>query len=301
MQLKLKSNIDLSEISETPPHVGEARRIFRVMFGRWLVIFGTVVILLLVLTAAFAPLIAPYDPIQPDMAQSLQQPSNEHLLGTDRLGRDVLSRVIYGSRVSLWVGVISISLASIIGISMGMAAGFFGRFTNNIIMRITDALMAIPPIVLAMAIAALLGGGLRNVSISIGISMLPTYCRLMCSQVLSIRASDYIIAALSTGASPPRIMGRHLLPNSFPPLLVLITLNMGTAILAEASLSFLGIGIAPPEPTWGGMVSDGYRYLITNPVLSLAPGIVILLVVLAFNMVGDGLRDALDPRLRGVV
>jgi peptide/nickel transport system permease protein/oligopeptide transport system permease protein len=272
-----------------------------VFFGRWVVILGTVIILLLIAASAFAPWLAPYDPIKPNMIESLQQPSSKHILGTDVLGRDVLSRIIYGARVSLLVGVIATSIAAFIGMAMGLAAGYFGGWINNVIMRITDALMSLPPIVLALAVAALLGGGLKNVMISVGISMVPTYCRLMCGQVLSIKESDYITATVASGASHTRIMLRHLLPNSFPPILVLITLNMGMAILAEASLSFLGIGISPPAAAWGAMVSDGYRYLTDNPVLSFAPGVAVMLVVLAFNLVGDGLRDALDPRLRGIL
>jgi peptide/nickel transport system permease protein len=301
MQFKSKHDNRTNEITEAPPQVSEIRRIFKVMFSRGVVVFGAVIVIALLLTAALGPLIAPYDPIKPDLSITLQQPSSEHILGTDALGRDVLSRIIHGARVSLWVGVIAVSIACIVGMSLGLAAGYFGRWVNNIIMRIMDAMMAIPPLPLSLAIAALLGGGLRNVMISVGISLVPTYCRLMCGQVLTIKESDYITAANVIGANDIRIMLRHLLPNSFPPLLVLITLNMGIAILAEASLSFLGIGISPPAAAWGAMVSDGYRYLFTNPVLSFAPGVAIMLVVLAFNMVGDGLRDALDPRLRGII
>jgi peptide/nickel transport system permease protein len=290
-----------TDLTQAPPRVSEFRRFRRVFFGRWVVILGTVIVLLLIIASIFAPWLSPYDPIKPDMAASLKQPSSEHILGTDRLGRDVLSRIIYGARVSLLVGVIATSIAAVIGMGMGLAAGYFGGWTNNVIMRITDALMSIPPIVLALAVAALLGGGLKNVMISVGISMVPTYCRLMCGQVLSIKESDYITAIVLSGAGHGRIMLRHLLPNSFPPILVLITLNMGIAILAEASLSFLGIGISPPAPAWGAMVSDGYQYLTDNPVLSFAPGVAVMLVVLAFNLVGDGLRDALDPRLRGIL
>jgi peptide/nickel transport system permease protein len=301
MRFKSKYDNRTNEITEAPPQVSEIRRIFKVMFSRGVVVFGAVIVIALVLTAALAPLIAPYDPIKPDLSITLQQPSREHILGTDALGRDVLSRIIHGARVSLWVGVIAVSIACIVGMSLGLAAGYFGRWVNNIIMRIMDAMMAIPPLPLSLAIAALLGGGLRNVMISVGISLVPTYCRLMCGQVLTIKESDYITAANVIGANDIRIMLRHLLPNSFPPLLVLITLNMGIAILAEASLSFLGIGISPPAAAWGAMVSDGYRYLFTNPVLSFASGVAVMLVVLAFNMVGDGLRDALDPRLRGII
>jgi peptide/nickel transport system permease protein len=301
MQFESKYDKHPNEIIEVPPQVSEIRRIFNVMFSRWVVVLGAVIVLVLVLTAALAPWITPYNPIKTDGTITLQQPSREHILGTDALGRDVLSRIIYGSRVALWVGVIAISIAGIIGMSLGLAAAYFGRWVNNIIMRIIDTLMVIPPILLALAIAALLGGGLRNVMISVGISLVPTYSRLMCGQVLIIKENDYITAANVIGANDIRIILRHLLPNSFPPLLVLITLNMGIAILAEAALSFLGIGISPPAAAWGAMVYDGYRYLLTNPVLSFAPGVAIILVVLAFNLVGDGLRDALDPRLRGII
>jgi peptide/nickel transport system permease protein len=283
------------------PRVSEFKRFRRVFFGRWVVILGMLIVLLLIIAAIFAPWLAPYNPIKSSMTESLQQPSRQHLLGTDILGRDVLSRIIFGTRVSLMVGVIATSIAAIIGMVMGLLAGYFSGWINSVIMRVTDALMTIPPIMLALAVAALLGGGLKNVMISVGISLIPTYCRLMCGEILSIKESDYVTAAVLSGATHTRIMLRHLLPNSFPPILVLITLNMGIAILAEAALSFLGIGISPPQPAWGAMISDGYRYLNTNPVLSLAPGVAVILVVLAFNLVGDGLRDALDPRLRGVL
>jgi ABC-type dipeptide/oligopeptide/nickel transport system permease subunit len=292
---------DYDMITEAPPKVNEAKRIFKVMFSRWIVVFSTVIILALIVLAIFAPLIAPYNPIKVDLQVALQQPSGDYLLGTDWLGRDVLSRIIYGTRVSLMVGIITVGIGSVIGMSLGLIAGYFGRLTNNIIMRIIDAMISLPPLVLALAIAAALGGGLRNVMISIGIAMVPMYCRLMCAEVLSIKASDYITAAKSIGSKDIRIMLSHILPNSFPPLLVLITLNMGQAILAEAGLSFLGIGISPPEPAWGAMVSEGYKYLFNNPILSFAPGIAIVLVVLSFNIVGDGLRDSLDPRLRGII
>jgi ABC-type dipeptide/oligopeptide/nickel transport system permease subunit len=271
------------------------------MFSRWVVIFGTIIILIVIVTAVFGPIFAPHDPIEINLSMTLQKPSHEYPLGTDALGRDVLSRIIYGARVALWVGIIATSIASVIGMLMGLIAGYFGGWINNVIMRTIDTLMAIPPIILALSIAAVLGGGLRNVMISVGISMVPTYCRLMCSQVLSIKENDYVLAAIVSGANHVHIMFSHLLLNSFPPLLVLITLNMGIAILAEAALSFLGIGISPPAAAWGAMVYDGYRYLLTNPILSIAPGIAVMLVVLSFNLVGDGLRDALDPRLRGII
>jgi ABC-type dipeptide/oligopeptide/nickel transport system permease subunit len=301
MWSKSKVNGRCDEIAKAPPKVSEARRILKVMFSRWLVVFGAIIILALIVAAIFAPLIAPYDPIQQDLSIALQQPSSDHLLGTDWLGRDVLSRIIYGTRISIMVGVIAVGIACIIGMSLGLVAGYFGRWTNNIIMRIIDAMMSLPPLVLALAISSALGGGLKNVMIAIGIAMVPIYCRLMCGQVLTVKTNDYITAAKVIGTNDFKMMLRHILPNSFPPLLVLVTLNLGQAILAEAGLSFLGIGVSPPTAAWGSMVSEGYKYLFHNPILSFAPGIAIVLVVLSFNMVGDGLRDALDPRLRGII
>jgi peptide/nickel transport system permease protein len=283
------------------PRVNEFRRIIKVMFGRWVVIVGTVMIILLILTSILAPVLAPYDPFEQNLRATLQQPTWEHLLGTDELGRDLLSRIIYGSQISLLVGIVTVTIAAVLGMSLGLIAGYFGRWADNIIMRIIDALLALPPMVLMLAIAAVLGGGLKNILIAVGIGMIPTYARLMRGQVITIREADYITASRSVGSPHIRIMSSHILPNCFAPLIVLITVNLGTAILAEASLSFLGIGITPPTPTWGSMVSLGYKYLLTNPMLSLAPGLAIMLIVLSFNMVGDGLRDALDPRLRGIL
>jgi peptide/nickel transport system permease protein len=283
------------------PRESGFRRTVRVMFGRKIVIIGAVVGLAFIFLSIFGPFISPQDPYKQNLGSALQQPSHEYLLGTDAFGRDTLSRLIYGARISLMVGVVAVTIAGVIGIFLGLIAGYFGGWIDQVIMRVIDALMALPPIALMLAIAAALGGGLFNVMISLGVSMIPTYCRLMYGQVRTLRESDYIIAARTIGASQNRIMLRHLLPNAFPPLLVLITLNMGTAILMEATLSFIGIGISPPTAAWGSMINDGYRYLITNPVLSVAPGVVISLVVLSFNLVGDGLRDALDPRLRGTL
>lgn len=294
-------NISILTPEITRPRVSEFRRVTGAMFRRRIVVGGTVVILLLIVTAVFAPLIAPYDPYEQNLNSRLAQASKSHLLGADELGRDLLSRIIYGARISLIVGIVAVTIAGTIGMILGLIAGYFGGWINTIIMRFTDALLAIPPIVLMLAIAAVLGGGLFNVLVALGISMMPTYCRLMCSQVITLKENEYIIAARSIGAGNWRIILRHLLPNAFPPLFVLLSINLGTAIMMEATLSFLGIGIKPPVATWGAMVSVGYQYLLGNPLMSFAPGCAILLVVLAFNVVGDGLRDALDPRLRGKV
>ncbi len=282
-----------------PLHISETRRFFRVMFSRWLVIFGTVIIVLLIITAVFAPLFTPYDPYKVSLKESMQQPSWHHLLGTDEMGRDVLSRIIYGSRIAVIVGLVVVTVAGVIGMLLGLLAGYFGGWTETIIMRFMDALMSLPPLVLMLAIAVMLGGGLTKVFAALAVGFMPTYCRLMCGEVLSVKENDYIMAANVIGGSHLRIMFRHLVPNVFPPLFVNITLDLGFAILSEASLSFLGIGINPPTATWGAMINGGQHYLLTNPLLSIVPGVAIVLVVLAFNLVGDGLRDALDPRLRG--
>jgi ABC-type dipeptide/oligopeptide/nickel transport system permease subunit len=296
----------MSETSfETLPEQGHNKRIseferfLRVMFSRWVVIFGTIVIISAVLVAIFAPQLAPYDPNKISLREMIQPPSAKHILGTDEMGRDVLSRVIYGSRIAVTVGLVVVTIAGIIGMFLGLIAGYFEGWIGTIIMRLMDALMSLPPLVLMLAIAVMLGGGVLNVYVAILVGFMPTYCRLMCGEILSVKQNDYTLAAQVIGASHVRVLFRHLVPNTFPPLFVIITLDLGFAILAEASLSFLGIGINPPTATWGGMINSGQQYLLTNPLLSLVPGAAIVLLVLAFNLVGDGLRDALDPRLRG--
>jgi ABC-type dipeptide/oligopeptide/nickel transport system permease subunit len=297
------------EISDTahkespgvPPRIAEYRRIVRVLLRRQVVVFGLIIITALIITAIFAPLLAPYDPYKTDMENALLQPSREHLLGTDALGRDSLSRLIYGARVALLVGLIATAVAASVGMTMGLVAGYFGGIAYTVIMRLIDALMAFPIILLSLVLSVLLGGGLTNIMIAVGIGLSVSYARVMCGSVLSIKENDYILSARSNAASDLRIMLRHILPNSFPPMIVLVTINMGGAIMIEAALSYLGVGIAPPGAAWGSMVTDGYRYLLTHPTLALVPGLAIMLVVFSFNMVGDGLRDALDPRLRGVL
>ncbi len=283
------------------PRVNEITRFFRIFVGRGLVVFGMVIILLAVIVAVFAPVLAPYDPYGTDMDKVLLKPGTAHWLGTDALGRDVLSRLMYGTRLSLLIGLTAVVVAAVIGMALGLIAGYFGGWVYIIIMRCMDSLMSFPMILLALVIAALLGGGVRNVIIAFSIAAIPVYARLMCGQVMTVKQNDYVLAERSMGASNGRIMMRHVAPNCFPPLIVLVSMMLGSTMLAEAGLSFLGIGIQPPTPTWGAMVSGGYSYLISNPVLSLAPGLVLMLVVFAFNMVGDGLRDALDPRLRGKI
>ncbi|RPJ43031.1 MAG: ABC transporter permease [Deltaproteobacteria bacterium] len=287
-------------MEEKPTH-SEIRRILRVWMSRKIVAAGTAVILILIFTAIFAPWLAPYDPYKPDLRETLRPPSWTHPLGTDALGRDLLSRIIYGSRTSLQVGLIAVGLAAVTGMFLGLLAGYFGGWTERIIMRFIDAQMAFPPIVLALSLAFVLGGGLFNCMVAVGVAMTPSYVRLTRGQVLTIKEMDYIIAARIIGGSNRRILFNHILHNVFPPLMVLMTINLGSAILAEASLSFLGVGIKPPAAAWGSMLQEGYQNIFLHPFMSFAPGFCILLIVLSFNLMGDGLRDALDPRLRGVI
>ena len=291
----------VSSFEAAPPQYSEIRYVVRTFFKRKLAVIGLIILLILVIVAIFAPLLAPYDPLAVNLDDRLESPSWKYPLGTDATGRDILSRIIYGTRTSLAVAFGAMGIAASVGITIGMLAGFFGGIIHIIIMRLVDAIMSIPMLILALCLAALLGGGLKNVILALGITLTSIYARLMCAQVLTIKENDYIMAERSMGATNLRIMMHHLMPNSLPPLIVMITLQLGTMILAEAGLSFIGVGIQPPTPAWGAMVNSGYPYLFTDPILSIAPGMAIALVVFGFNMAGDGLRDALDPRLRGII
>jgi peptide/nickel transport system permease protein len=292
---------NISGTMEAPPRVSEGRRFVRVFFRRPLVIMGCFILLALFFSAAFPGLLAPYNPTSQDLRSVLLEPSSSHLLGTDALGRDMFSRIIYGARTAVIVGFSALLISAVTGAVLGLAAGYFGGFIYTIIMRFIDALMAFPAMLLALTIAALLGGGMQMVIIALGVGMMPGYARVMCGQAISIKENDYVMAARSLGTSSARVMFRHIFPNAFPPMIVMMTIMIGTTILAEAGLSYLGIGIKEPTVAWGSLVNDGYKYLLTRPFLSIAPGVAIILVVYAFNMVGDGLRDAIDPRLRGTL
>ena len=283
------------------PRVNEYRRFVRVMFSRSVVVFGIVAILAVIFSAIFAEVISPYDPYEQGLSDVLQQPSLHHLLGTDALGRDTLSRIIHGTRITLLIGVGTVLIAACLGVVIGLVAGYFGGWTFTVIMRFTDGIMAVPPLMLALVVAALIGTGVKGVMVAVAFALWPGYIRLICGQVLSVKENEYVMAARSEGVSHLGIMFRHILPNCLSPLIVQMTMMMGLAILIEASLSFLGLGIRPPAAAWGSMVYDGYKYLVMRPILSIAPGVAIMIVVFAFNMVGDGLRDALDPRLRGTL
>ncbi len=263
------------------------------------IIIGGTIVALMLFAAATAPFIAPYDPIKVDVSQVLLPPSASHIFGTDDLGRDVFSRVLWGARISLSVGVISVSIGFLLGVSLGLAAGYLGGTFDLVAMRVVDALLSFPALVLAIAITAALGPHIQNAMIAIGIVAIPGYARLTRGQVLSIRAREFVVAARTIGAPPLRIVLRHIFPNVTNALVVQATLATAFAILAEAALSFLGLGPQPPYPSWGQDINYSQRYLANLKWwMSAGPGIAIFLAVFGFNFLGDALRDALDPRLR---
>jgi peptide/nickel transport system permease protein len=275
-----------------------ARRALHRLFRRKGAVVGLVVIAMFIVLALFAPLIAPYDPIATSWTMVRKPPSAPHWFGTDDLGRDVLSRVIYGTRASLTAGAISVGIAFSIGVPLGLLSGYRGGFVDALISRITDAMLACPFLILAIALAAFLGPSLGNAMIAIGISATPIFVRLTRGQTMSVKVEDYVEAARAVGNPPWRIAVVHMLPNIMPALLVQATLSIAAAIIAEAALSFLGLGQQPPGPSWGSMLNSAQRFLTSAPWMALWPGLGIFLVVLSFNLVGDGLRDALDPRAR---
>jgi peptide/nickel transport system permease protein len=285
--------VDLDEALESP-----ARRAQRRLFKRKGAVAGLVVIVAFILLAAFAPLIVPYDPIATSWSLVRRAPSSLHWFGTDDLGRDILARVIYGARASLFAGAISVTIALGIGVPLGMLAGYRGGFIDALISRITDAMLACPFLILAIALAAFLGPSLGNAMIAIGISATPVLVRLTRGQVMSVKVEDYVEAARAIGNPRWRIALFHILPNIMPALLVQATLSIAAAIIAEAALSFLGLGQQPPAPSWGSMLNAAQRFLTNAPWMAIWPGLAIFLVVLSLNLVGDGLRDALDPRER---
>lgn len=260
--------------------------------------FSAVVIVLIILAAVFAPLVAPYDHLEQSLADRLQDPSMAHLLGTDELGRDVLSRIIFGARISLTIGLVPTLISMAIGTVLGMAAGFYGGKVDFVIMRLADVMLAFPSLLLAMVVMYTMGGGLINIFIALSLINWASTARVVRAQTLSLKEKEYVEAARSIGVKKWTIMFRHILPNCLPSLIVLFTLNIPSAILSEASLSFLGVGAQPPSASWGLMVVRGKKYLFSEPWLCIAPSVAIMIVVLAFNFLGDGLRDVLDPYLK---
>jgi len=275
-----------------------ARRALRRLFKRKGAVVGLVVIVTFALVALLAPLIAPYDPIATSWTAVRKPPSALHWFGTDELGRDILTRVIYGARASLMAGAISVTIALTIGVPLGLLSGYRGGFIDALISRITDAMLACPFLILAIALAAFLGPSLTDAMIAIGISATPIFIRLTRGQVMNVKVEDYVEAARAMGNPRWRIALFHILPNILPALLVQATLSIAAAIIAEAALSFLGLGQQPPFPSWGSSLNAAQRFLSNAPWMAIWPGLAIFLVVLSLNLVGDGLRDALDPRER---
>jgi len=275
-----------------------ARRALRRLFKRKGAVAGLIVLSIFLLLAIFAPLIAPFDPVATSWSLVRKPPSALHWFGTDELGRDVLARVIYGTRASLLAGVISVSIALSVGVPLGLISGYRGGFIDALISRITDAMLACPFLILAIALAAFLGPSLGNAMIAIGVTATPIFVRLTRGQVMSVKVEDYVEAARAMGNPRWRIALFHILPNIMPALLVQATLSVAAAIIAEAALSFLGLGQQPPSPSWGSMLNAAQRFLTNAPWMAIWPGLAIFLVVLSLNLVGDGLRDALDPRER---
>lgn len=263
-------------------------------------LIGAVVTILIMLIAIFAPWIAPYDPLVQDPAIRLEGITSDHVLGTDDFGRDVLSRIIHGSRVSLVIGLASVLLGMVAGTMLGMIAGYYRGKVETLIMRSIDVMMCFPDLILAIVITAVLGANLVNLVITLGLVMMPRFARLAHGQLLTLSESEYVLAARSIGFHVPRILGRHIFPNIFGELFVAATLWVGVAIRLEANLAFVGLGIAPPTPTWGNMIREGVDVMINAPWISIYSGLAILITILAFNMLGDGLRDIADPKLRGV-
>jgi peptide/nickel transport system permease protein len=283
-----------------PPRAeaGPWRRAWRRLRRRRSAVFGLAVVVVFVVLAIFAPWLAPFDPIETSWSAIRQAPSATHWFGTDDIGRDVLSRVAWGTRASLLAGVVSVSISLAFGVPIGLAAGFVGGFVDGVISRLTDAFLACPFLILAIALAAFLGPNLTNAMIAIGISATPIFVRLTRAQVINVKVEDFIEAARALGNAPLRIALRHVLPNVLPPLIVQATLAIAAAVIAEASLSFLGLGQQPPAPSWGSMLNTAKNYIDQAPWMAIWPGLSIFLLVLSFNLLGDGLRDALDPRHR---
>lgn len=261
-------------------------------------VLGLIILIILAIVAIFADFIAPYDYAKQDLLNAFQHPSAEHIFGTDEFGRDIFSRVIYGARMSLLVGFVSVGIALLVGGALGAISGYYGKHVDNIIMRLMDILLAIPQTLLAIAIVAALGTGLFNLMIAVGISSVPTYARIVRASVMTIRDEEYIEAARCSGTSNLKIILRHILPNCLAPVIVQVTLGIASAILSAAGMSFIGLGIQPPQPEWGNMLSSGRDYIRGYSYMTMFPGLAIVITVLSLNLLGDGLRDALDPKLK---
>lgn len=281
-----------------PKKKSKLYEVWRQLRKNKLAVVAMIILILLILVAVFGPLIAPYSYETQNGKESYAKPSARHLLGCDKLGRDVLSRLIYGSRQSLKMGFVAVAVSAVIGCIIGAVAGFYGKWVDSLVMRLLDVYQAIPMMLLCITLAAILGPSLRNAIIALGISGVPGYARLMRASVLTVREKEYVESARAIDLSGPEIIIKHIIPNSMAPIIVSITMGIGSTILAGAALSFIGLGAQPPIPEWGYMISDARAVMTKHPTLAIYPGICIMLTVLSCNLLGDGLRDALDPRLR---
>lgn len=290
------------KVQETEVVIVKKRSQFQEVWRRLkknrLALAGLVMLLILVLLAIFANVIAPYPYDKQNYSEIMQAPSLQHLAGTDEFGRDILSRIIYGSRISLRIGFISLSAGALVGCILGAIAGYFGNMVDNVIMRICDILYGIPRVVLAIAVASTLGAGITSALIAVAVSSVPNFARVVRAATMTVRDQDYVEAARAIGASTGRILTVHIFPNILAPIIVQATIGIGKSILLCASLSFLGLGIQPPVPEWGAMLSSARTYMRDNPYMVIGPGLAIMLTVMALNLFGDGLRDALDPKLK---
>ena len=275
------------------------RRFWSALSRNYITVWGLGIIVIMIILAVLAPYIAPYGYETMILPDRLQPPNTKHLFGTDNFGRDILSRMLYGARVSLVVGLGGVTIAASIGVLLGAIAGFYGKWIDEIIMRIMDSILAFPYIILAVALMAMVGPSLRNVILVIGITRTPRFARVTRGSVLALKEMDFVTAARALGQREWRILARHILPNCLTPIVVMASLSVATAILTESALSFLGLGIQPPQASWGTMIADGRRFMLDAPWIATLPGIAISLTILGYNLFGDGLRDALDPKLRG--
>lgn len=294
------SSLELQSSQPVPAEdkADSSQFLLRRFFRNKMAVLGLFIFLFMIVIAIFAPVIAPYDHLQTNLSESLQTPSAAHWFGTDEFGRDILSRILYGARVSLMVGVIAVGISLLLGTTLGLIAGYLGGKWDDAIMRFTDILLAFPSILLAIAIMTGLGRGVGNAMVAIGIVGIPVYARIVRGQVLAVRSQEYVEAARSIGAKPVRLILRHILPNVVAPLIVQASLGMSTAILEAAALGFLGLGVQPPQAEWGDMIAHGRRFINNAAYMIYFPGIAISLTVLGLNLFGDGLRDVLDPRLK---
>lgn len=296
------TDVDLASATaqraSTPPGTTEWKRISQELLANGSAVIGAVILITLVISAVAAPLLAPYPPDEQDLMAALQPPSATHLMGMDEFGRDILSRILHGASISLRMGLLAVALATVVGVSIGLCSGFFGGLIDSVSMRLVDTLLAFPDILLALVVLTILGPSITSVTIAVAIAQIPLFIRLARASSLAEREHDYVVAIQVLGASNARILFRHLLPNIAAPLMVLASVSIGSAILVGAGLSFLGLGARPPTPEWGAMLISSRLYMHDAPWIALFPGGAIMLTVFAFNMIGDGLRDATDVRLR---